>query len=764
MPLVFLVLFVGAGAWFWLSYIPRERAAAIDAWGRDLGLRADIRKEALQRYFTDSFADAVTLASYPTVLRALTSESGDVASSAVTEKAQRGHLEELFNDFARIHAVLGVVLWDAAARPVAKSRDLAVESGCAGPAREVLSSGRPAAGFHEHPGIGPVLTFGAPVRSADGRTHGAIVVAVDPREWLYPLLARPLVGTSSGEAILIARDGAEAVYLSPVRHRPDAPLHYRRPLDTPGFAARAALEGVETVGPYVDYRGVRVLSAGARLPPSPWALVVKVDEDEALADFRRRMWRMAVGGAVGFLGILGVAWGVWQRRERLQVAALAKSAERIRQLNRLLKTISEVNQIMVRVDDKKTLLAEACRVLVEHGGFRMVWIGFADAASGRVVPEARAGEGLDYLDGVADRFDDAPDGHGPAGAAIRTGHRVLVADVATDPAAIAWREQHLAYGLRSAGSFPFSVRGEVTGALTVYQGDVFVFDDEETALLEELAADLGHAIEALEIRDEHRRAENALRASEEKLRALAADLENRVETRTADLEAANKELEAFSYSVSHDLRSPLRAMDGFSRILLEDHAGQLDAEGKRLLGVVRSGARKMGELIDALLAFSRIGRVEIAKADVDMARLARSVFEELAGPGPGRPTFVVGPLPDAFVDASLMRQVWMNLISNALKFTGAKVDRLIEVGARTELDRIVYWVKDNGVGFDMAYVDKLFGVFQRLHSASEFEGTGVGLALVQRIVHRHGGEARAEGKVGEGATFSFNLPRKGGPP
>ncbi|MEO8053771.1 MAG: ATP-binding protein [Acidobacteriota bacterium] len=245
--------------------------------------------------------------------------------------------------------------------------------------------------------------------------------------------------------------------------------------------------------------------------------------------------------------------------------------------------------------------------------------------------------------------------------------------------------------------------------------------------------------------------------SEEAIRTLNASLE----TRADELEAANKELEAFSYSVSHDLRAPLRAVDGFSRILLEDHGDQLDAEGKRLLGVVRTNTVRMGQLIDDLLAFSRVGRTTMTRSSVDMESLARASFEEARTAGDAV-SFRVGPLPPAEGDPSLLRQVWGNLISNAVKFTGPKPERVVEVEGRTEEGRLVYSVKDNGVGFDAAYSNKLFGVFQRLHSSAEFEGTGVGLALVQRIVHREGGEVWAEGKVGEGATFSFSLPCPGG--
>jgi PAS domain S-box-containing protein len=223
------------------------------------------------------------------------------------------------------------------------------------------------------------------------------------------------------------------------------------------------------------------------------------------------------------------------------------------------------------------------------------------------------------------------------------------------------------------------------------------------------------------------------------------------------VKALNKELESFSYSVSHDLRAPLRAIDGYAQMLEEDYAARLDAEAQRLLGVVRGNARRMGQLIDDLLAFSRLGRQEPALQRVDMTRLAREVADELRG---ARPVAIeVRGLPPANADPALLRQVWMNLIGNAIKYSSKKPDARVVVAAREEAHENIYSVTDNGAGFDMRYAEKLFGVFQRLHRPEEFEGTGVGLAIVQRVVTRHGGRVWAEGKTGEGASFHFSLPR-----
>jgi PAS domain S-box-containing protein len=245
--------------------------------------------------------------------------------------------------------------------------------------------------------------------------------------------------------------------------------------------------------------------------------------------------------------------------------------------------------------------------------------------------------------------------------------------------------------------------------------------------------------------------------AEHAIRQLNADLEKQA----GQLQSANKELEAFSYSVSHDLRAPLRAIDGYTRILVEDYASLLDNEGKRICGVISREARRMGQLIDDLLAFSRLGRKEMYSSKIDMRALVVVVLNEMIREEDReRMDIHIARLPVVRGDSSLIRQVWVNLISNALKFTSKKERPVIEIASKASRDEITFYVRDNGAGFEMEYADKLFGVFQRLHSESEFSGTGVGLAIVQRIIRRHGGRVWAEGKVDQGATFYFALPRK----
>jgi PAS domain S-box-containing protein len=282
-------------------------------------------------------------------------------------------------------------------------------------------------------------------------------------------------------------------------------------------------------------------------------------------------------------------------------------------------------------------------------------------------------------------------------------------------------------------------------------GSGFPIEYVSTPILEEGKV-LGAVVAFLDITERKR--------AEQELRTLNHELDARVKARTAELEAANKELESFSYSVSHDLRTPLRAIDGFSRILLTDYAEQLDEEGQRLLQVVRENTDRMGKLIGDILSFSRTGRAEMRRVEVNMTSMVQEVWEEVRQTEPERRyDFRLAALPPVCGDRALLRQVFINLLSNAVKFSRPREIAHIEVDFEEHPDEIIYCVRDNGVGFEMAYVDRLFGVFQRLHSTSEFEGTGIGLALVKRIVARHGGRIWADSRLDEGSSFHVALPR-----
>jgi PAS domain S-box-containing protein len=246
------------------------------------------------------------------------------------------------------------------------------------------------------------------------------------------------------------------------------------------------------------------------------------------------------------------------------------------------------------------------------------------------------------------------------------------------------------------------------------------------------------------------------------IRDLNDNLERRVDERTAELQASNRELEALVYTIAHDLRAPLRAIDGYSGIVEQEYGGRLDQEGRRLLRAVRAGAHAMDRLIEDLLEYSHAGTAELRNGPVEMGALAQAAYGDVATDEVRRTfRFAVGELPPAWGDAALLRQVWSQLLANAIKFTVPRAERSIEIGGRRADGTPTYWVRDSGVGFDQAYAHKLFGVFERLHAAAAFEGTGIGLAIVQRIVARHGGRVWAEGAVDAGATFFFSLPGQG---
>ncbi len=316
-------------------------------------------------------------------------------------------------------------------------------------------------------------------------------------------------------------------------------------------------------------------------------------------------------------------------------------------------------------------------------------------------------------------------------------------------------------GLASAMVVPLIARGRTLGAITLAsENPARRYAQQDLTFAEELARRAALGIDNARLYGEAQNALREVQAKTDEIQRLNSDLEERVRERTSQLEMMVKELEAFTYSISDDMRGPLRAIDGFSRVLSEEYPDRLDAEGKRLLNIIRTNARNMGELIDGLLAFSHLGRQAMDCMDLNMQDIAKSVFDETQSEEKDRLVVLeIQALPGSFGDRAMIRRVFRNLIANAFKFTRPKKDPVIEIGYQNGGSQNTYYVRDNGVGFDMEYSHKLFGVFQRLHSVEEFEGAGVGLALVQRIVLRHGGRVWAEGKVNDGATFYFSLPK-----
>ena len=670
-----------------------------------------------------------------------------------------------------------------------------------------------------------------------------------------------------------------------------------------------------------------------------------------------------------------------------------KAEAQIERLSHMYQALSQVNRSISVAKDRNQLIVAICRTIVENGKLLLAWVGFVDTATRQVTPCGKYGVEDGYLDGVMVSIEDIPSGQGPTGKTIRERCHVICQNIGVDPIMAPWRERALARGFQSSAAFPLYLADKCIGALTVYAPVPHFFDAEIISLLDELAANLSHALESLE-RDEalersrerllfamksssmgawdwsltedsflcddfmyaligaqsgeffstiedfipmvhpsdrervrqelkdilatgsdyeskyqvvwpdgtirhlhakgrvYRNEEGlpvrmagvswditdtlqkslqqqqqkellqtmmdtipvmvcyfdtdgclkwansqwektvgwslldqqpedvlkkccpdsavlnrmmaffgeaggtwadfslcsrtgtvlhttwaAVKLSDETIFAIGKDisehaqardeilrlnvgLEARVRERTEQLEEANRDLESFSYSVSHDLRAPLRAVKGFANILKDQYGKDLGQEGFQLTNRIVESTDRMGRLIADLLSFSRVGRSEIIREPVAMTDLVRSVIAELRSwEECSWIEFLLEPLPAAVGDQAMFRQVWMNLLSNALKFTRPKGAGRIEISSQSREGENVFRVQDTGVGFDDEYADKLFGIFQRLHSSVEFEGSGVGLAIVQRIITRHGGRVWAEGVKGEGAVFYFSLPQ-----
>ena len=419
-------------------------------------------------------------------------------------------------------------------------------------------------------------------------------------------------------------------------------------------------------------------------------------------------------------------------------AAHAHTQRTLERHSERLQLLHEIDQALIAEKSTAAIAAAVVQPLRELLGVSRVIVNRFDLAAGEVEWIAAAGRRRIHV-GPGVRYSIRMMGDLEA---LKRGETQIVSTRALPQGRDT--EALLASGVDVYMVVPMIAGGELLGALS-FGGDSERFLEEQEAIAREVATQLAIAMTQAQLLA--------------RVKDYADQLESRVLERTAELEVANKDLASFSYSVSHDLRAPLRAVDGYAQMLEEDYAARLDDEGRRMLAAVRGNSQRMGQLIDDLLAFSRLGRQAVAKQPVDMAVLVNEVCREAAGNAPV--SISVGPLPPTRADPRLLKQALLNLVANAVKYSSKRDDARVEIAGSEDISETLYWVRDNGAGFDMRYAAKLFGVFQRLHSQEEFPGTGVGLAIVQRVVTRHGGRVWAEGKPGEGACFYLALPREG---
>ena len=430
-----------------------------------------------------------------------------------------------------------------------------------------------------------------------------------------------------------------------------------------------------------------------------------------------------------------------------------KSEEELIKVNRLYTVMSLINQMILRNQVRETIFTEACNIVIDQGKCRMAWIGLLDENGESIIPVTWAGAELGYLSAIKKiTAKNKPEGNGPTGTAVRKAEIYYCNDIASDPNMAIWREMALERDYRSSIAIPIIVFNKVIGAFTIYVSEANFFNEVEIDLLKQVTSDISFALEVTET-------EKKRIVAEKEISRINSELEQRVALRTQQLEYANKELEAFTYSVSHDLRSPLRNINGWGQVLNEEFKDQLGDNGLKYLSRVLSETLRMNNLIDDLLKLSRVTMAERKRERVDLTAIAQTIAQRLEDkPIEYKLEIIIQPNQMTIGDARMLDIALTNLLENSYKFTGKLPYARIEFGMSIMEGKPTYWVKDNGVGFDMENSKNLFGVFQRMHNQNEFPGTGVGLATVQRIIHRHNGIIWADSKIDEGTTFFFTIP------
>ena len=617
--------------------------------------------------------------------------------------ASRDLLQSQLNQLRESGAFQGILLLDEQGEPLwdATGGSLAIDP-------VLRTAARQAAVNHQVSQFGPYLDaagrprldFVAALPTLDDRPDPVIVLRADPADYLFPTLQTWPVPSASGEILLFRRDGDQILYLNELRHRADTALKLRLPVAGNQVLAAQAARGEAPLGSLVegvDYRGVPALGVVRAVPGTDWFLVAKLDQAELYVEATGDIIQITL---TGLLALFGIAAGAVLFRQRQQLAASRQEQKIQAEKQRALQLLDAIAQSSTDIIFAKDV--ESRYLLFNREATRVTGKS-AEAVLGR---------------------DDTTLFPPEQAALIRASDRQVMAD---------------------------------NRAVTLQQDLVTVDGGQRTFLTTNgpLHNAAGQTIGLFGIsRDitERQRAET-------EICRLNAELEERIRQRTAELEAANQELASFAYAVSHDLRAPLRAMSGFSQALLEDYGERLEGEARIYLDQIIIASHHMSELIDGILTLSRSTRGELRRDPVDLAALAEWLLAERAAAEPERRVaWRVEPGLRVRGDPVMLEVVMRNLIENAWKYTAKTPNATIRVYSENKEDERCFCVADNGAGFDMAHANRLFKAFQRLHRQDEFPGIGIGLATVQRIIHRHGGVIHAESAPGCGATFRFTLP------
>lgn len=425
-----------------------------------------------------------------------------------------------------------------------------------------------------------------------------------------------------------------------------------------------------------------------------------------------------------------------------QTEDLNESLKRFGQVNHTLVALRHSSLAMMHAADEVSYLDDVCKIIVNDCGYSLVWIGFTEKEDKKVQPAVYAGFEEDYLKTLDITWDDTERGHGPTGTAIRSGEICICENMLTDPKFNPWREEAVKRGYASSIVLPLINDNKAFGALSIYSKETNPFSEAEKKLLKELADDISYGITSIRLRTEHEKNEKALQES------------------LIEVERSNSELEQFAYITSHDLREPLRMITSFLQLLERRYSDQLDEDANDFIGFAVDGAKRLDAMINDILIYSRVANKERDLTGVNFNKVLEQVYVNLAASVEETEAEITYDiLPEIITDERLMIQLFQNLIGNAIKYR-SEITPNIHISAINDGNKYIFSVKDNGIGIDPKHLDNIFTIFQRLHTHDEYEGTGIGLSIAQKIVNQHGGEIWAESELGKGTIFYFTLPNR----